>query len=197
MKRIVFFTLAIITASTMLHAQEFGIGARIGPSVSTLITDDEVAQDAFKFIGGGQTDVYAYKMFNKFVGIEGGLMLTQQGYKMDFDADGFGNIKFDTKITYFAVPVSVRFKFGYFTLNSGVRPSFLIKAKREEDDITDEVTTTDVGGFVSPGIQFPIGITLSTTFYLGFVDVIEEYSVANTNFSWQFSVGYTFFRKGN
>ena len=195
MKRIVFFTLVIITASTTLHAQEFGIGARIGPSVSTLLTDDEEAQEAFTFVGGGQVDVYLYKMFNKWVGIEGGLMLTQNGYGFEFDSELF-NIDNETKNTYFAIPVSARFKFGYFTLNPGIRYSSLISTKQEGDEFTDDITTNDFGVFVSPGIQFPIGITLNGTLYLGLTDVVEPLEVANTNFSFQFSVGYTFFRKG-
>jgi hypothetical protein len=194
MKRLFLLTI-IFTAATNLYAQQFGIGARIGPSLSMVVSDDEDLNKTLNLIGGGQIDVYTYKMFNKFVGIEGGLMLTQAGYKQefeDFDEES------ETKITYFAVPLSARFKFGYFTVNPGIRPSFLIKAERDENDITDQVATTDVGMFVSPGLQFPIGITLSTTIYVGFVDVFdtEEMDIANANFSWQFSVGYTFFRKG-
>lgn len=192
-----FAVLLCITVSTNLYSQSFGIGARIGPSVSTLLTDDEDAQEGLTFVGGGQADVYAYKMFNKFIGIEGGLMLTRAGY--GFESDEFDE-GFDTKITYFAIPLSARFKFGYFTLNPGIRPSFLIKAKEEGEDITDAVTTTDFGVFVSPGLQFPVGITLSTTIYVGVIDVFEDIAdagIANINFSLQFSVGYTFFRKGD
>lgn len=173
-----------------LYAQSFGIGGRIGLSTSTLLTDDEDAQTQLGFVGGGQVDVYAYKMFNKWVGIEGGLMFTQSGFSLDFD-------DFDAKISYFAIPLSARFKFGYFTLNPGIRPSFLIKAELDGEDFTDQVTSTDVGIFISPGIQFPVGITINSTFYLGLTDVVEDFGVVNTNFVLQLSVGYTFYRKGD
>lgn len=194
MKRLFLLAVILATAST-LYAQQFGIGARIGPSLSMIVTDDDDVNETLNLIGGGQIDVYTYKMFNKFVGIEGGLMLTQAGFKQENeDAEDS-----ETKITYFTVPLSARFKFGSFILNPGIRPSFLIKADQNGNDITDQVATTDVGLFVSPGIQFPIGITLSTTFYVGFVNVFDtqQLDIANTNFSWQFSVGYTFFRKGD
>lgn len=201
MKRILVFVAACIMLTPGLNAQSFGIGARMGPGVSTLLTDDEEIQEILTFVGGVQGDVYSYKMFNKYVGIEGGLMLTQAGYRIEADPDDF-NMEgdFETKITYFAIPLSARFKFGYFTLNPGIRPSFLIKARQEGEDVTDQVTSTDIGFFVSPGVQFPIGLTLSSTIYMGFTDVYKDLStsgILNTNFSLQFSVGYTFFRKGD
>lgn len=195
MKRILLLAFVLITAASNLSAQSFGIGARIGPSFSTLITDDEDAQEAFTFVSGGQVDVYLYKMFNKWIGIEGGLMLTQNGYGFEFDSDLI-NIDNETKNTYFAIPVSARFKFGNFTLNPGIRYSSLISTKQEGDEFTDDITSNDFGVFVSPGVQFPIGITLNGTLYLGLTDVVEPLDVANTNFSFQLSVGYTFLRKG-
>lgn len=192
MKRLFLLAVVCVAAGTNLYAQEFGIGARVGPSAAVLLTDEEEAQEFITFVGGGHAEVYTYKMFNKYVGIEGGLMLSQGGYGFDDDDDSF-----DTKITYFSVPLSARFKFGYFTVNPGIRTSFLIKAEEEMEDITDGVATTDIGFFVNPGIQFPIGITIGASFYVGAVNVIEEEDIVSRNFICQLSVGYTFFRKGN
>lgn len=100
-----------------LYAQEFGLGGRLGLNVSTLLTDDADVQEYLTFVTGGHTDVYAYKMFNKFVGIEGGLMFTQAGYGIDSSDPDLDEGATETKLSYFAIPVSARFKFGYFTLN--------------------------------------------------------------------------------
>lgn len=195
MNRIFLISVLFITASASLYSQSFGIGMRIGPNVSTLLIDDEYFSPSFDW--GGQVDVYVYKMFNKFVGIEGGLMLTKEGFRLK-GADEDGGDDSDTDIKYFAIPLSARFKFGYFTLNPGIRPSFLMKAKDEVGNATHFITVTNpyISFFVSPGVQFPIGITLSSTIYLGVIDVFPDTEMANSkNFSLQFSVGYTFLRK--
>jgi hypothetical protein len=189
MKRLLILALLLSTTSAGLYAQEFGIGGRIGFSTSTLLTDDAELQAELTFVGGGQVDVYAYKMFNEWVGIEGGLMFTQAGTAFT-DGDS------EVKTTYLAIPLSVRFKWGYFTLNPGIRPSFLSKAEWDGEDITDQINSTDVGFFVSPGLQFPVGITLNSTFYMGLSDVFSNIETVNRNFVLQLSVGYTFFRNG-
>jgi hypothetical protein len=190
----IFLLAAVFAATTNLYGQEFGIGARIGPGISKVLSESEGLQDQTKFIGGFQVDMYAYKMFNEFVGIEGGLMFTQAGSRTDAEPR-----EYDTKLSYLAIPISARFKFGYFTVNPGIRPSFLIKAKAGGDDINDGISSTDIGFFVSPGLQFPNGITLSTTLYGGVTNVFDSpnSNMINRNFSLQFSVGYTFFRKGD
>lgn len=184
--------LSILT--TVLYAQEFGFGGRLGLTASTLITDDEDVQESLSFVTGGHTDVYVYKMFNKFVGIEGGVTLYQSGFGITY-GDPI-NETIEEQFTYFSIPLSARFKFGYFTLNPGVRSSFLLKAEQDGVDISDQVADTDVSFFVSPGIQFPIGITLNSTVAVGMKNVVKNTDGVNASVVFQFSVGYTFLRKG-
>lgn len=178
--------LSVVLSVASLHvsiAQELGIGGRFGINSSTILSKNP-DWDNYGFVGGNQIDFYAYKMYNRFVGIEGGMMITREGFKYDSYA----------KITYLAIPISARFKFGYFTLNPGIRTSFLMKVKGAwKSDFTNE----DIGFFISPGVQFPFGITLSSTINVGLKDMTgsDYFPGKHTNFSFQFSVGYTFFRR--
>src|SRR5690606_31346332 len=115
-------------------------------------------------------------------------------FRVDLDDELFGGSQ-HVKSSYFALPLSARFKFGYFTLNPGIRPSFLIKATNNGDDFTRQVAPIDVGLSASAGLQFPVGLTLNSTINIGLLDVVENFEEFNTNFSFQFSIGYTFFRK--
>jgi hypothetical protein len=185
MKRTLLLSVVLSIASLkVLIAQELGIGGRLGINSSTILSED--TDDRNFGFSGGKIDVYIYSMYNRFWGIEGGMMITTEGFKNHGYAE----------ITYFAIPLSARFKFGYFTLNPGIRPSFLMKVG-DGNAWKEDFTSGDCVLFISPGVQFPNGITLSSTINVGLTDITDsDYLVGkHTNFSFQFSVGYTFYRK--
>lgn len=185
MKRALLFSVVLsIVSIKVLVAQELGMGGRLGINSSTILSKGTDVNFGFS---GGKLEFYIYQMNNRVVGIEGGLMITKEGFRNHGLAE----------ITYLAIPLSTRFKFGYFTLNLGLRPSFLMDVNSSGGAWKSDFNDTDFILFISPGIQFPNGVTFSTTVNVGLTDITRsDYIMGkHNNFSVNFSVGYTFYRK--
>ena len=191
MKKIVLIVLLSVTiCSIELYGQGYGIGAKVGPNVSTLLSNSDDLEYWTPLVGG-HVGGYGYYMFSKKVGLELGLMYTTAGFIVD-DSD---YSKEDIRLSYFAVPVSPRFKFGYFTLNPGIQFGILLSAKDENGkDLSDAFAETDVSVFLTPGIELPMGLRVSTALNFGLTGLLVELDEKNSNFVFQLSIGYTFLK---
>lgn len=197
------FAIIFIGSISGLNAQNLGLGLRVGPNISTLLSKEELGKDALSYVVGGQAEVFFYKMVNKTAGFEVGLMYSRTGFHLDLEIDDEDDPytpNYTGRMSYLSIPISMRFKFKYFTLNPGFKTSLLLNydQKSEVFEHKDEMKSTDFSFFISPGFQFPKGFTFNTTVCFGTVEISENLRyvyVDHRSFSWQFSAGYTFLRR--
>ena len=162
-------------------------------------------------VGGDETDNLSSR-FAPFVGIgtecnvldkvslQPELILSMQGAEYE-DSDGFdGRFKFN----YLNVPVMAKLyvSYGVF-VEAGPQVGFLLSAKDEydsptsgEDDIKDEVKSTDFGANVGLGYQFDSGLNINARYNFGLSNINDFESPGidfkNQNNVLSVGVGYRF-----
>ncbi len=162
-------------------------------------------------VGGDETDNLSSR-FAPFVGIgtecnvldkvslQPELILSMQGAEYE-DSDGFdGRFKFN----YLNVPVMAKLYVsdGVF-VEAGPQVGFLLSAKDEydsptsgEDDIKDEVKSTDFGANVGLGYQFDSGLNINARYNFGLSNINDfespGFDFKNQNNVLSVGVGYRF-----
>lgn len=183
----IWFIVLLFAVSSNCFAQSSGLGVRIGFNASSLITENGILKEIFGFTAGGNLGIHGYHMFSDRLGIEGGVQLTQGGVS---NSGGQRVV-----LNYIALPISARMKWSLFTLNVGAQPAVLAFGKSEGANIRDDIRLMDFMVFVTPGVEFQNGVTISGVTSLGLLDVYESDQGATTNnLIFQLSIGYNFIK---
>ncbi|MGK4568726.1 porin family protein [Flavobacterium sp. 3HN19-14] len=165
MKKLLFGLMALI-GTFSAHAQgkknvEFGFNA--GYNAAAISTDDGDTDSRSTFNFGFSADYY----FSTSWSLKGKLIYDKKGY----DNGLTSGVTTDIKLDYLTVPVMASWHFGpdrIFYANIGPYVGFLLNAKETsfENDIKNEVNSTDFGISYGLGVKVPVSDKLRLFFEL-------------------------------
>lgn len=212
MRRIFAFGMALTLCSMVMAgpaAAIIGFGIKGGLNIADLSelesidTVDELEQESKTgFVGGG---------FVKFP--LGALRLQVEGLYSLKGSKGtsrgqLGTIPWEVKLTYFEVPVLLKYEFPTPLLKpflyGGASVAFLMKAEGRNDlidtdwaDIKDDMKSTDYGLVVGGGVRM-LGITVEARYTHGLTDTVDQKSGnllvdQAKNKTWSVMAGFDFF----
>ena len=148
---------AILTPAVAAAQTPVTFGIKGGVNIATLKFDDDEDDPDLKSLIGAVAGIFLGTQFNDNIGLRGEALFSQKGAK---NAEAGEDAK--NKLTYIDVPVLLTLgpssssdtRFNVFT---GPQFSFNTKAKYEdqfgEEDIDDEVKSTDFGWVVGAGLE--------------------------------------------
>lgn len=152
MKKLVLSVMAVF-AFTFSNAQSrekggIEIAPQIGYANSDVYGDSDIESDALSSITYG---VGADYFFNDRWSLRSGLLLQTMGA-----VDGIDQ---ELKLQYLTIPVNANWHFGStrkWNLNFGPSIGFLTSAKVENDDVKDEVNSTQIGFNIGIGYKIEV-----------------------------------------
>ena len=186
---------ATLTASAQFEPGTFTLQPKVGVGFSEIVDDNA----KFKFgIGAGFEGQY---QINNWFGVAAGVMYQQKGSGID----NFDDVKIN--LEYIDVPIMAKF---YVTkglsLNVGLQPSFMTKAKIDNDgtdvDVKDNCEKFEFSVPMSIAYELPQGLTFEARYVYGLTDVGKNYfekgsstydhAIKDKNCMFQITVGYKF-----
>lgn len=187
MKKLFFIVVVAVCFSTGAMAQGISGGIKAGLNFA----NQKIDAGSFSASPDGRTSFHAgvfaiIKLGT--LGLQPEILYNSVGSKFDDDV---------TKIDYVSVPVLVRFNFAKI-VNIHVGPQFgmLLSAKVEDEDVKDQLKSTDLGIVAGVGLDLPMGLIVSARYVVGVSDVNDsggDYKLKNNVM--QLSVGYKLFGK--
>ena len=185
---------ATVAAKAQFEPGTFTLQPKVGVTLATISSDNT----KFKF--GMAAGIEGQYQLNNWFGLSAAVMYSQQGFKAK-DIDLKGNIE------YINVPVMAKF---YVTkglsLNVGVQPGFMTKAKAKGDgrtiDVKSNCNKVDFSIPMSIAYEFENGLTFEARYTTGLTNVGKDvfdstYSswdkaYQNKNEVFMLTVGYKF-----
>ncbi len=174
------FILIVLTAflTTSVISQEIDLGLKAGANFAS-ITDASGLSNRTGFLIG----VFAGVKFSDKLGIQGDLLYSQQGAKLDPK---------DIDLNYINVPIVLKYYLVQgFNLQAGPQFGFIV-----DDNITDvlgnviEAESFDLAGVLGLGYDFPFGIRIEGRHNFGLTDVFN--SIKGKNSVTSIAIGYSF-----
>lgn len=197
--------LAVMMITTMATRAQVSEGTltvmpKVGFNYSDVSGAGKIIDNKAGFAAGAEVE---YRI-NPWLGLSGGLMYEQQGFKHK----NSGN---KLKTEYINIPILARFYvWKGLALSTGLQPGFLTKAKfgkSEEINVKSDINKFDLSVPVAISYDFPFGLNIELKYYDGIVDVIKDkaantfdttsmtsrwYEEKNKNRTLQLSIGYKF-----
>lgn len=174
------FILIVLTAflTTSVISQEIDLGLKAGANFAS-ITDASGLSNRTGFLIG----VFAGVKFSDKLGIQGDLLYSQQGAKLDPK---------DIDLNYINVPIVLKYYLVQgFNLQAGPQFGFIV-----DDNIGDvlgnviKAESFDLAGVLGLGYDFPFGIRIEGRHNFGLTDVFN--SVKGKNSVTSIAIGYSF-----
>lgn len=172
------FILIVLTAflTTSVISQEIDLGLKAGANFAS-ITDASGLSNRTGFLIG----VFAGVKFSDKLGIQGDLLYSQQGAKLDPK---------DINLNYINVPIVLKYYLVQgFNLQAGPQFGFIV-----DDNIKDllgiEAESFDLAGVLGLGYDFPFGIRIEGRHNFGLTDVFN--SIKGKNSVTSIAIGYSF-----
>lgn len=174
------FILIVLTAflTTSVISQEIDLGLKAGANFAS-ITDASGLSNRTGFLIG----VFAGVRFSDKLGIQGDLLYSQQGAKLDPK---------DIDLNYVNVPIVLKYYLVQgFNLQAGPQFGFIV-----DDNIKDvlgnviEAESFDLAGVLGLGYDFPFGIRIEGRHNFGLTDVFNNINGKNSVTS--IAIGYSF-----
>jgi len=178
------FILIVLTTflTTSVISQEIDLGLKAGANFAS-ITDASGLSNRTGFLIG----VFAGVKFSDKLGIQGDLLYSQQGAKLD---------QKDIDLNYINVPIVLKYYLVQgFNLQAGPQFGFIV-----DDNIKDvleeilendiEAESFDLAGVLGLGYDFPFGIRIEGRHNFGLTDVFN--SIKGKNSVTSIAIGYSF-----
>jgi hypothetical protein len=168
-------------------AQGVALGIKAGLNFANQAYDAgsfSVSPDARTSFHAGAFATFKFGMF----GLQPEVLYNSVGSKFDDEV---------TKIDYVSVPVLLRLNFAKIVnIHAGPQFGILLSAKFEDEDVKDQMESSDLGIAFGAGVDLPMGLTLSGRYVLGVKDIDASASgIEAKNNVFQLSVGYKFIGK--
>ena len=179
-------------AAVASNAQGISGGLKLGLNLAnqTMSSGSYTVSPSFRptIHAGG----YVTVMLGERFGVQPEVLYSGQGAK---------NGSYVNKFNYITVPVLLRYNFtDLFSIHAGPQIGVLMSAKADlgsgEEDVKDQLKSTDIGIAAGLGIDLPMGLNFGFRFVKGMTNIIkEDDDVKYKNYALQLSVGYKLFGK--
>lgn len=181
--------LAILVCPLVGHAQRpsrSGLGYMGGPQAATWHSEAVIYRPVPGFVAGLYAPIWA----GNRIEIQPELLLSLQGAARDLPEGERSTMRNLSAI----FPVSLKlFLSPAFNLQAGVQGGYLILAKANGTDISDQVSQLDLGLNVGIGIGTHSGIDLTLRYYNGLSNTLaEDHAMYPSNRTLQLTVGHRF-----
>ena len=199
MKKLLFTAAIALCGLGLINAQEIDFGAKAGVNFANFSGDDVEDTDARTGIVLGLTGEIG---LGESLGIEAGLLYSQQGYKVEEQG-----VDVTAKFDYLNVPIALKYYISDsgFAVQAGPQIGFLMSDTFEVGD--DEVDSEDVFGIEAEtldlaallGVQYKFkegssleGFLIDGRYNLGLSNVYDVDDADIKNGVFQITVGYVF-----
>jgi hypothetical protein len=188
MKKIILFTIVLISVNFELYAQNFTGGLITGLSTSQIDGDTQGGYDKLGFYGGFTVE----RDFGNIIGIKSELYYITKGAKENIN----GVEIFKTKLSYIELPVMIKIMpVKHVELDLGFAFSYLIKARmwnlgEEYPQGVVDVKDTQLGAIASGSYFFSDNIAFNVRFDYGFLPIKNNPNWYSNNLS--FGIIYLF-----
>ncbi|HEX6890098.1 MAG TPA: porin family protein [Chryseolinea sp.] len=194
MKKII-ISLLLVTATAVAYAQEFAIGIKGGPNFANIDTDASAGENYDNRTG---FHLGAFAQFRgERVGFQPEILFSQQGSTVKYS--GQPDIK--SNFSYVNIPLIVKlYTIAGINLQVGPQIGLLTSAEYNDQDIKDELKSTDFSLALGVGWDLPFGLTVDGRYNWGLSDIAEGSGASVEtvkNQVWQFSVGWKIFKGGS
>jgi hypothetical protein len=195
MKKII-VTLLCVGVSAYSFAQEFAIGIKGGPNFANIDTEASAGAN-YENRTGFHLGAFA-QIKGERVGFQPEILFSQQGSTVKYS--GQPDIK--SNFSYVNIPLIVKlYTVAGINLQVGPQIGLLTSAEYDDDDIKDELKSTDFSLALGVGWDLPFGLTIDGRYNWGLSDVNDSVgqgsgapAVTIKNQVWQFSIGYKLFK---
>ena len=193
MKKIV-ISLLFIAVSTYTFAQEYAIGIKGGPNFANIDTESSAGEN-YKTRTGFHLGAFALFRGER-VGIQPEILFSQQGSKLTVNGNDI-----ESNFSYMNIPVIVKlYTIAGINLQVGPQIGFLTSADYDDQDIKDELKSTDFSLALGVGWDLPLGLTIDGRYNWGLSDITEGSGASMgtvKNQVWQISAGWKIFKGGS
>lgn len=163
-----------------------GLGYMGGPQAATWRSEAVNYRPVPGFVAGLYVPIWA----GNRVEIQPELLISLQGAARDLPDDGRSTMRNVSAI----VPVSLKlFLSPTFQIQAGVQGGYLILAKADGTDISDQVSQLDLGLNIGLGIGTMSGIDLTLRYFTGLSNTLaEDRALYPSNRTLQMTIGHRF-----
>ena len=178
--------LALPSIGLAQHPSRSGLGYMGGPQVATWHSEAV----NYRPVPGLVAGFYAPIRAGGSVEIQPELLLSMQGAARELPDGGRSTMRSFSTI----IPVSLKlFITPTFNLQLGVQGGYLILAKADKTDISDQISQLDLGLNAGAGIGIYSGLDLTLRYYNGLSNtLVEDRSVYPSNRTLQLTIGHRF-----
>lgn len=199
MKKTLFILMLSFFALSGLQAQKLSIGVKGGLNMTSISTEESIADNAAK--AGMHIGAFVELKLLKVIALQPELLFSMQGTASEID--GIGDVKINTN--YVNMPIMLKFYLipGLINIELGPQFGFLLSANYSDDvnDILGDPKTAfknaDLSGCFGLGVDIS-KLQLSARYNLGLSDINDISGVSGVqsfvqrNQVFQFSLGYKF-----
>lgn len=191
----VYLILAFMACCFATRAQSSGFGIRLGPNLADIVDIDENAKQRLGFHAGV---FYNLRLTEKFW-LRPEAEYALQGAKDEIETLDANFDPVNLELTADYRYVNFRLMVGFQLLDKlsvQVGPQFglltlaQLKTDNAKEDLTDDLTSTDVGMAMGVGYRFMEFFELNLRYNLGFTDIVDE-SARNSVFQLGLSMRLT------
>ena len=190
-------TLSLFVFASLLaigaNAQGISGGLKLGLNLANQTISSDYATTSPNFRPTIHAGGYVTVMLSEHFGVQPEILYSGQGAKN-------GNAV--NKFNYLTVPVLLRYNFtDLFSIHAGPQVGILMSAKADagngEQDVKDQLKSTDIGIAAGLGVDLPMGLNFGFRFVKGMTNIVENSTngLKYKNYNLQFSVGYKLFGK--
>ena len=192
-------TLFFVATSAYTFAQEFAIGIKGGPNFANIDTQASAGENYDNRTG---FHLGAFAQFRgERVGFQPEILFSQQGSTVKYS--GQPDIK--SNFSYLNIPLILKlYTIAGINLQVGPQIGLLTSADYNDQDIKDELKSTDFSLALGVGWDLPFGLTLDGRYNWGLSDINDSVGQGSgapmetvKNQVWQISVGYKIFKGGS
>jgi len=180
--------LLVIVAVLAISASSFAqttFGVKAGVNIANLEASGEGVSMSFDSKTGVIIGGFAKFHLSEAFALQPELLYSQGGAKL-------GDETF--KADYLAIPVMAKYYFGGFNVQAGPQLGFLMTAKAGDEDIKDEMNTTDFGFNIGAGYDLEMGLGFDVRYNMGLSNISKEdadgFKMKNKGF--QITASYAF-----
>ncbi len=180
MRKFVVIMLVWLGMGTVVCAQNFGFGPKVGLNIA-MVSGDVTESPSPRL--GINVGAFAEYKFTKMWAVEGSLMYSAQGVKDEWD-NGDMMVNSTTQANYINIPVLAKcYLVRGFNVFVGPQVGFLLKAETTHEadgqpsqniDLKDNCNKMAISGIAGFGYQFDMGLNLSANFMYGLNDVLKQ-----------------------
>lgn len=198
--KVIVAVFALMAFSSVVFAQEFGIGIKGGPNFANLDPENS-AEGNYKSRTGFHLGAFALIRGEK-IGFQPEILFSQQGSTFKYSGDPDINSNF----SYMNIPLILKlYTVAGINLQVGPQIGLLTSAKRDNVDIRSELKSTDISLALGVGWDLPLRLSIDARYNWGLSDIEDDIVIGQgsgapgttKNQVWQFSLGYKFFKFGN